>query len=110
MAFYLIEASYTAGAFKAMTANPHDREAAVRAMVEASGGKLHHFFFAFGEYDVVMLAEAPGDGEVAAALMTAAATGAVSKLKTTKLMTNAEGMDAMAKAGKLAASFRPATG
>lgn len=110
MAFYLIEAGYTAEAFKAMTANPQDREAAVRAMVEAAGGKLHHFFFAFGDYDAVMLVEAPGDGEVASALMTAAATGSVSKLKTTKLMTSAEGMDAMAKAGKLVESFRPATG
>ena len=41
MAFYLLQASYTADAIKALVASPQDREADVRAITEALGGTLH---------------------------------------------------------------------
>ena len=45
MTFYLVEASYTPAALKALAANPQDRVGPVSAMMEKAGGKLHHFFF-----------------------------------------------------------------
>ena len=44
MAFYLLQASYTADAIKALVASPQDREADVRAITEALGGTLHQVF------------------------------------------------------------------
>ena len=61
MSFYLYQLSYSKEAIKSMVANPSDREAAARKLIEAIGGKLHHLFFAFGQYDVICLIEAPDD-------------------------------------------------
>jgi len=39
MALYIVTGNYTAAAIKGMMANPSDREAAVRPLIEAAGGK-----------------------------------------------------------------------
>lgn len=107
MSFYLYQLAYTAEAMKAMIANPTDREAAARKIIEAAGGKLHHLFFAFGEYDVYCLIEAPDDGAVMAVAATVAASGTVAMAKTTKLMTSKDATAALAKAGKITGSYKP---
>ncbi len=102
MPFYMIQASYKDTAAKALIARPHDRSEVVRKMIESLGGKLHSFFLAFGEYDVVAIVEAPGnDAAVAAGLATVSA-GALSKYRTTVLITPKEAVSAMKKAKKIA--------
>jgi hypothetical protein len=54
-------------------AKPQDRRGPVGKLLETVGGKLHHYFFAFGEYDVVLLYEAPDHTSAAAPLLTAMA-------------------------------------
>ena len=54
MPFYLTQAKPSQDAIQAMTARPQDRSGPVGKLLEAVGGKLHHYFFAFGEYDVVL--------------------------------------------------------
>ena len=39
--------------------NPHDRFESVRPVVEKLGGRMVNAFFAYGEYDVVMILEMP---------------------------------------------------
>jgi uncharacterized protein with GYD domain len=102
MPYYLYQLSYSSDAIKAMVANPTDREAAARGLVEALGGKLHHLFFAFGEYDVVCLIEGPDDVFMMAAVGSA---GTVSASATTKLMTSAEAMSALEKAGEVTSAY-----
>lgn len=58
-------------------------------------------YYAFGEYDIVMISEAP-DNVTVASIIIAAAGGAVGSVKTTPLMTAAEGMEAIKKAGAVA--------
>lgn len=106
----MFQASYTPAAIKAMVDNPQDREAAARPLIEAVGGKLHHLFFCFGKYDIVALIEAPDDSAMATGALTVGASGAFSSGKTTKLMTPADAMDAMAAAQKVASSYTPVTG
>jgi uncharacterized protein with GYD domain len=110
MSFYLYQMSYTADAVKALVANPSDREAAARKLIEGLGGKLHHLFFAFGQHDVICLVEGPDDQMMAAGAMAVAASGAASSSSTVKLMTAAEAMGAMQKAGKAIGSYRPPMG
>ena len=98
MAHYLLQVSYAANAVKAMVANPQNREDAVRKVVESMGGKLHAFYFALGEFDVVIIAEFPDNVSAAAVALATSATGALSKFETTVLMTPAEGVEAMRKA------------
>jgi uncharacterized protein with GYD domain len=101
MGFYLIQLAYTAEAGKAMVKHPQSREEVARKAIASLGGKLHSFHFCFGEYDAVMIAEAPNDVAVAASALATAAGGALSKFHTTTLLTDAEGIEAMKLANKV---------
>lgn len=107
MSFYLYQLSYTSEAVKALIANPTDREAAARKLIEGLGGKLHHLFFAFGTYDVVCLIEGPDDVMMAAGALAVAASGTISSSSTVKLMTSAEAMGAMKRAGSAMGTYKP---
>jgi len=98
MPHYLWQGRYSHAAVKAMVAHPQDREAAARAGIEAAGGRLHAFYFAFGEADVVALIEFPDNVSVAAMGMVLGAAGGLSDARTTVLLTSAEAQAAMAKA------------
>jgi uncharacterized protein with GYD domain len=110
MPFYLLQVAYTPESFKAMVANPSDRKAAATKVVEAAGGKLREFFFAFGRYDAVVLVEAPDDIAAAGAAMAVAASGGFSAGETTKLLTTEEAMEAMKVGAKVAAIYKPPAG
>ncbi len=106
MSYYLYQLSYSKDAIKAMVANPSDREAAARKLIEALGGKLHHLFFAFGKYDVICLIEGPDDKFMMAGAAAVASAGTVSASSTVKLMTAADAMAAMAMAGKAIGAYK----
>lgn len=110
MPYYLYQLSYAKDAVKAMVASPTDREVAARKLIEALGGKLHHLYFAFGQYDVVCLIEAPDDKTMMAGAAAVASAGTVSAASTTKLMTATEAMEAMAIAGKVTGAYKPPHG
>ena len=110
MAFYLYQIAYSQDAIKSMVASPSDREVAARKLIEALGGKLHHLFFAFGEYDVVCLIEGPDDKMMMAGAAAVASAGTVSKSSTVKLMTSADAMAAMTMAGKVTGAYKPPMG
>ncbi len=95
MPYYMIQASYTSEAWAAQIANPQDRLAVLGKMIESNGGKLHAGYYAFGEYDVVLIMESPDNETAASTMIAAAAGGAVSNLKTTVLLTNDEGQGAI---------------
>ena len=99
MPYYMVQASYTSEAWAAQIANPQDRLAALGKMFEANGGKLHAGYYSFGEYDIVLIIEAPGNETAASTMIAATAGGAVSSLKTTVLLTNDEGQSAIKGAG-----------
>ncbi len=107
MPFYLYQLSYSPEAIKSLVANPSDRRAAATKLIEGLGGKLHHLFFAFGEYDVVCLIEGPDDKMMAAGALAVAAAGTVRGSATTKLMTVEEATAAMEMAGKAIGSYKP---
>ena len=100
MSSYLLQVGYTPEAWASMIAHPHDRLDAVRPVIEKLGGKMLHGWFAFGDYDIVSIVEMPSNVEAAAFSLAAAAGGAVRTIKTTPLMTTAEGIEAMKKAAK----------
>ena len=100
MSSYLLQVSYAPEAWANMIANPHDRLGAVRPVVEKLGGKIAQGWFAFGDYDLIAIVEMPGNVEAAAFSLAAAAGGAVRSIKTTPLLSTAEGIEAMKKAAK----------
>ena len=105
MPYYLVQTAYTPEACAAMVKSPQDRLEAIRAVVERLGGKLLSMYMAFGEYDVVGVAEMPDNVSAAAFSLAISAGGAVRAVKTTPLMTMQEGVEAFRKAGQ--AGYRP---
>jgi uncharacterized protein with GYD domain len=51
MAFYLTRFSYTPETWARLVKNPEDRRAAAKQYIESVGGKLHGFWYAFGDQD-----------------------------------------------------------
>jgi uncharacterized protein with GYD domain len=100
MASYLLQVSYAPEAWASMISRPHDRLDVVRPVVEKLGGTIVQGWFAFGDYDVIAIVEMPSNVEAAAFSLAAAAGGAVRTIKTTPLLSTAEGVEAMKKAAK----------
>lgn len=109
MPFYMTQTKLSNDAIKALIAKPQDRRGPIAKMLEAVGGKLHHYFFALGDYDIVILYEAPDNVSAASAVLTAAGSGATSASKTTVLMSMEEAVASMTKAGTAGAAYRPPT-
>jgi len=102
---YLTRFSYTPEAWARMAKNPEDRRNAARTYIESVGGKLHGFWYAFGEYDGYNLWEAPDNVSMAAVAIALSSGGALSKFETTVLMTVEETLEALGRAGSV--SYRP---
>ena len=98
MPFYLHQVGYTPEALAKLLANPQDRFEVVRAPIEKLGGKIKDSYFAFGEYDAVLITEMPDSVSAAAIALAFAAGGSLRSCHTTPLMSAAEGLDAMRKA------------
>jgi uncharacterized protein with GYD domain len=101
MALYMVQATYTAEALATLAKNPQDRSVPVRELLQKLGGQSVGFYFCFGEYDVVALAELPDDSAATALALAVASPGHLKAYKTTKLFTVEETMEAMRKAGSL---------
>ena len=106
MSFYLFQGSYSSASIRAMVGHPQDRAAASRKVIEALGGKLHHFFFTWGSDDFVALIEMDDDKAMIAGSMLVGASGAASSGRTTKLISVEEAMAAMQLAGEAASSYK----
>jgi uncharacterized protein with GYD domain len=96
----MFQAAYTAEAWKVQIDNPQNRIEQVRPMIESQGGKILGAYYAFGEYDLVIILEAPDNVSVSALALAAAAGGAVKAQKTTVLMSVEEGIEAMRRASR----------
>jgi uncharacterized protein with GYD domain len=101
MPMYLTRFSYTPETWAKLIANPEDRRAAAKQYIEAVGGKLHGFWYAFGEHDGYNLWEAPDNVSMAATALAISAGGALSSLETTVLMTVEETVAAMQQAASI---------
>jgi len=73
------------------------RRGAVEKAVQALGGKLEAFYFAFGEHDIYAIVDVP-DNVTAAALSLGIGVSGVAGLKTTVLLTPEEIDQAAGKA------------
>ncbi len=86
MPLYLTRFSYTPATWSRLIQNPEDRRAAATQYIEAVGGRLHGFWYAFGEHDAYAVWEAPDNVAMAATALAIAAGGALSKHHTTVLL------------------------
>ena len=101
---YLSMWSYTVDGIKGVLKDGGTgRRQAVKSAIEALGGKMEAYYFAFGESDVVVISDVPDNVTAAALAIGIASTGTVG-LKTTVLLTPEE----LDEATKKTVAFRAA--
>ena len=105
--YYLQQVAYNPEGWQALVKNPQNRIEAVRPAIERLGGKIEGAWYAFGEYDVVLILQMPDNVNAAAISMAFAGGGACKSVKTTPLLTVAEAVEAMKKAA--GTGYRAAT-
>ena len=101
MPLYLTRFSYTPETWAKLIQNPEDRRTAAKAYIESVGGKLHGFWYAFGEHDGYNLWEAPDNVSMAATALAIGAGGALSSIQTTVLLSVEETLAALEKAASI---------
>lgn len=101
MPLYLTRFSYTPETWAKLINNPEDRRTAARQYIEAVGGKLHGFWYAFGMHDAYSVWEAPDNVSMAATAIAITAGGALSSFQTSVLMTVDETLAALTKASSI---------
>src|SRR5215217_8604084 len=101
MAFYLTRFRYTPETWARLIANPEDRRKAAQEYIESVGGKLHGFWYAFGEHDGYNLWEAPDNVSMAATVLAIGAGGALRSAETTVLLSVEETLAALQKASTI---------
>jgi uncharacterized protein with GYD domain len=99
MPLYMTQFAYTTEAWAALIDNPEDRSAPVREVVEAMGGRLIGWYLSMGDYDGLLIYEAPDDASAGAAVLVAARRGHLRATKTTPIFSAEEGMEMMRRAG-----------
>jgi uncharacterized protein with GYD domain len=97
MALFMYQASYTAKSLAAQLKEPQDPVDVIRPTLEEVGAKLLVAGFPFGEYDVLIVYEAPDDMTAASVAMAVAAAGEVRSGKTTRLLSGQEWLESLRK-------------
>jgi uncharacterized protein with GYD domain len=97
MALYMYQASYTARSMAAQIKEPQDPVEAFKPTLEDLGANLLVAGFPFGEYDVLVVYEAPDDMTAASVAMAVAAAGEVKSGKTTRLLSGQEWLESLRK-------------
>jgi uncharacterized protein with GYD domain len=100
MPHYLHQVAYSREGWEALLAHPQNRIEAVRPAIENLGGKIETAWFAFGEYDVIVITELPDNVSAAAISIAFAGGGACKAVQTTPLMSAAEAVQAFKKAAE----------
>ncbi|MGB8328439.1 MAG: GYD domain-containing protein [Steroidobacteraceae bacterium] len=101
MSYYLMRFSYTPDAWARLIKQPEDRRVVARAVIEKLGGKLHGFWYAFGEHDGLVLIEAPDNASAAAFSVGISARGSLRSAEMTVLLTVEEAIQMLNKAQDL---------
>ena len=90
MAQYILLINWTDQGISKINESPN-RFSSFKAMVEKAGGKMIGGYYTFGEYDVVIVMEAPNDEAVMSLMLKVGSAGNV-RTKTLKAFTAEEGI------------------
>jgi len=101
MSLYMYQFKYTPAAWAAFAKKPVDRGALVNELLRELGGKLISIYYTFGEWDGLVIYEAPNEITAMAAIVTIVAPGHIEATKTTVLFTVEDAIKAMNMASTL---------
>ena len=98
MPLYMTQFAYTPEAWKALVKKPEDRGKVFGELVEKMGGSFVSMYYSMGEYDGMVIYEAPDEPTAMAMVLSAISPGHLRATKTTVLMSVEDTMEAMTKA------------
>lgn len=98
MPLYMHQWSYKDQQIKQMLLEDADRAEIVRVAIESFDGKMLGFYYCFGRYDGVALADFPTSRQALASVLAISAQGRINYIHTTPLFTPEEGLQAMREA------------
>lgn len=107
---FITQGRYTEPAMAGMLTSTDERMPGLEDLLRAAGVKLIGSYWTFGEYDFLVIAEAPDEQAWMKVLLVAAGSGGLTNLKTTLALSTADGDKAYDAARKLVASFHQASG
>jgi uncharacterized protein with GYD domain len=96
---YVTQFAYTPQAWAAQIKNPQDRREGFGALASKLGGRLVDAYITLGDYDGLVIFDAPDDTTAAAIAMATVSPGHIKAIKTTRALTVEEALEAMRKAG-----------
>jgi len=103
MARFMFQGSYsTEGVKGVLKDGGTGRRAAIEAALKSLGGKLEALYFAFGDTDIYVIVDGIDNAKAVAFSMGVGASGALSNVKTTILLTPEE----IDQAAKVTMSYR----
>ena len=99
MPLYMCQFAYTSDAWTSMTKNPQDRSKPVNELAQKLGSRVIGLYYYFGDYDGILLFEAPDEITANAVIVASMAPGHLRVTRTSRLFTAEETMGIMRKAG-----------
>lgn len=99
MSMYLVRFTQTSATWGRLLEEPEDRRQMLEPLFADAGGRLHGFWYAFGDADGYVLGEFPDDTVAASTLTKVAASAAFTSVSTTKLLTVEEMLAGLRTAG-----------
>src|SRR6476620_6619973 len=98
MSQFLFQVSYTSDSWAKQVRDQGNVLERIQPLLDGCKGRVDSCFYAFGDYDLVLIADFPGPEEAASFSLAAIAGGSVKTIKTTPLLTVDQGLAAMARA------------
>ncbi len=99
MPLYMCQFAYTSDAWTSMTKNPQDRSKPVNELAQKLGSRVVGLYYYFGDYDGILLFEAPDEITANAVIVASMAPGHLRVTRTSRLFTAEETVGIMRKAG-----------
>ena len=106
MPIFITQGRYTREAVKGMVVRPEDRTDAVTRLLSRVGARLIAYYVTFGDYDFMIIADVPGETQMAAVSFALSSSGGISDVKTTLALTSIQAQGAFAAASDLTGSFK----
>ena len=107
MAQFLFQVAYTSDSWATQVHQHGNVLERIQPLIDGCHGNVIGCYYAFGDYDLVLLADFPSDEEAAAFSLAATAGGSVKALKTTPLLTIDQGIMAMKRADEAGRNYHP---
>lgn len=104
---YMLQIKFSKDSVEGLVAKPHNRKSQANAVAKQLGGKLIDYYFTFGEWDAVAIAEFKNDVDAMAVAMMFGAAGA-GNTNLTVLHSMPDAIKAMKKANSIA--YKPPAG